>query len=145
MLEPRFKQTEIKQARQKRRAFMTKVELLVNLISSIENPTQSLCEEDLDKMMAQLNKIENDEYLATLKNLVNQKKAEVRPSKNKPKMLLESESKEEIPQQAGRDSKKSIGLTQMIETKPPSTKPSKEKKITGLDIFFRKHQKTEAP
>jgi hypothetical protein len=50
---------------------MTKVELLVNLISSIENPTPSLCEEDLDKMMAQLNKIENDEYLATLKNLIN--------------------------------------------------------------------------
>lgn len=45
-------------------------------------------------MMAQLNKIENDEYLATLKNLINLKRAEAKPSKNKSKMLLEGETKE---------------------------------------------------
>ena len=32
----------------------------------------------------------------------------------------------------------------MIETKPPSAQQSKEKKITGLDIFFRKQPKVEA-
>ena len=36
MLEPRFKPADIKKTRQKRRSYVTKVELLVSLISSIE-------------------------------------------------------------------------------------------------------------
>ena len=36
MLEPKFKSADIKKTRQKRRSYITKVELLVSLISSIE-------------------------------------------------------------------------------------------------------------
>ena len=55
---------------------MTKVELLVSLISMVEAPAAkvNLTEADLDKKIASLNKLENDEYMATLKGLVNLKR-----------------------------------------------------------------------
>ena len=76
MLEPRFKSSEVKQIRQKRRTFITKVELLVSIISSISSdPVDlSLTDEDLENKMTKLNKIENDEYLANLKNLTGSSK-----------------------------------------------------------------------
>ena len=37
MLEPQYKSADIKKIRQKRRSFFMKVELLVNIISSIEH------------------------------------------------------------------------------------------------------------
>lgn len=71
MLEPRFTPAEVKAARSKRSAFLKKLDLLVSLIGMLEAPVKDFVEEDLDKKMAQLNKLENDEYLATLKGMAN--------------------------------------------------------------------------
>ena len=51
MLEPAFKPTEVKASRQKRRTFISKVEILVWLVSSLEKDPvdKELSEEELDK------------------------------------------------------------------------------------------------
>ena len=66
-----YKSADIKKIRQKRRSFFMKVELLVSLISSIEHDPVDLAlkVEDLEAKVAKLNKIENEEYLASLRNL----------------------------------------------------------------------------
>ena len=74
MLAPKFKPANVKKIRQKRRSFQTKVELLVSLISQIEQEPVDLelTEEALEGKITKLNKIENEEYLSSLKNMINQ-------------------------------------------------------------------------
>ena len=88
MLEPQYKSADIKKIRQKRRSFYMKVELLVSIISSIEyDPVDSaLTQEDLEAKVDKLNKIENEEYLASLRILTQSRKLE---EESKPKKIME--------------------------------------------------------
>ena len=76
MLEPQYKSADIKKIRQKRRSFFMKVELLVSIISSIEyDPVDpALTLEDLEAKVKKLDKIENEEYLASLRSLTHNRK-----------------------------------------------------------------------
>lgn len=76
MLEPRFKASDVKKARQKRRSYYTKVELLVSLISELsrERIEPTLTEKDLDLKVEKLNKIESEEYLAMLRSVTSLKR-----------------------------------------------------------------------
>lgn len=82
LLEPRYRPADVKSLRKKRRTFYTKVELLIGLISAIElGPLSAdVTEPELRSKMEKLNKIENDEYLATLKQLAATKKTTAKPS-----------------------------------------------------------------
>ena len=87
MLAPKFKAADVKKIRQKRRSFLTKVELLVSLISAIDQEPidLALTEEVLEGKVAKLNKIENEEYLASLKNLINQERQQSNQSQQQAK------------------------------------------------------------
>ena len=71
MLEPKFKAADVKKLRQKRRSYITKVEILVFIITSVESEPVSLTitNEELDSKIAKLNKIENEEYQVYCKTI----------------------------------------------------------------------------
>ena len=72
MLEPLYRKKEINKIRKKRHDFLTKIGLLASLVCEIqtEDPSNSkLTEEHLQSKLNKIKKIENDEYLASLRNI----------------------------------------------------------------------------
>ena len=92
MLGAGHQSSEVKKLRQKRRLYLTKVELFVSLIHALDRDDvdASLSEQTLEKWMQQLNKIENDEYLAAMKaqGALKRNPPAVKENKREPRLKL---------------------------------------------------------